>query len=292
MAVYERRYGPYLGTKTARNQRFMVLPAYSYQELFKSKLFIVFLAIWGVYSLLVLSILLYLPHNAAVLKALSILPTEIIESLKFDASFFFSWFMVPSMIVSYLTALVIGPALISADLRNNGLPLYLARPFGRWEYVLGKSASMLILLSFVTWIPGVFLFALQSYLSGWDWFKANASIGPAIFLTSAIWIVLLSMTSLAISAYVKWKPVARLCLILVFIIMPTIGNLVNFLIKTSWGSVLDIRRMTAVIATTMFKIPNQSNVSTLVAWLSILGFSAFCIVLLSRKVRAYEVIKS
>jgi ABC-type transport system involved in multi-copper enzyme maturation permease subunit len=292
MAVYERRYGPYLGTKTARNQRFMVLPTYSYQELFKSKLFIVFLAIWGVYSLLVLSILLYLPHNAAVLKALSILPAEIIDSLKFDASFFFSWFMVPSMIVSYLTALVIGPALISADLRNNGLPLYLARPFGRWEYVLGKSASMLILLSFVTWIPGLFLYALQSYLSGWDWFKANASIGPAIFLTSAIWIVLLSMTSLAISAYVKWKPVARLCLILVFIIMPTIGNLVNFLIKTSWGSILDIRRMTAVIATTMFKIPNQSNVSTFVAWLSILGFSAFCIVLLSRKVRAYEVIKS
>ena len=93
--------------------------------------------------------------------------------------------MVPSMVVAYLAALVVGPALVSADLRNNGLPLYLARPFGRWEYVLGKSAVMLILLSTITWMPGLFLFAFQSYMEGWDWFSSNLGVAVGIGVGSS-----------------------------------------------------------------------------------------------------------
>ena len=93
--------------------------------------------------------------------------------------------------IAWLTALVLGPALVSADLRNNGLPLYLSRPFGRWEYVLGKSSVMLIMLSLVTWVPGMLLFLFQSYMAGWDWLKQYWRVGVGILLTSLLWIVLL-----------------------------------------------------------------------------------------------------
>lgn len=292
MAVYERRYAPYKGTLTPRNTRFLVLPAYSYKEILSSKMFLVFLAVWGVWTLLVLPILIYLPHNLGFLENFGLDPEAVKGVFNYDAKFFFGWFMVPSMVVAYLAALVVGPALVSADLRNNGLPLYLARPFGRWEYVLGKSAVMLILLSAITWLPGLFLFAFQSYMEGWKWFSSHLGVAVGIFFTSWIWIVQLCVISLALSAYLKWKPVARLSLILIFIVMPRIGDVINLILSTSWGSVMDLLQMTGIIATRMFGIAARSSVPLPVAWLSLLAFCAVCVGLMSKKVRAYEVVKS
>ena len=292
MAVYERRYTPYEGTLTPRRTRFLVLPAYSYKEILASKMFLVFLAAWGLWTLLVLPILIYLPHNLGFLEKFG-LDSEVVKSaFNFDAKFFFGWFMIPSMVVAYLSALVVGPALVSADLRNNGLPLYLARPFGRWEYVLGKSAVLLILLSALTWVPGLFLFAFPSYLEGWSWFSGNLGVAVGIFFASWIWIVQLCVISLALSAYLKWKPVARLSLILIFVIMPRIGDVINLLLSTSWGSVMDLLKMTGVIATGMFGIASRSAVPLPVAWISLIVFCAVCIGLMAKKVRAYEEVKS
>ncbi len=292
MAVYERHYTPYEGTLTPRKARFLILPAYSYKEILSSKMFLVFLAAWGLWTLLVLPILIYLPHNLGFLEKFG-LDSEVVKSVfNFDAKFFFGWFMVPSMVVSYLSALVVGPALVSADLRNNGLPLYLARPFGRWEYVLGKSAVMLILLSAISWVPGLFLFAFQSYMEGWTWFSSNLGVAVGIFFTSWIWIIQLCVISLALSAYLKWKPVARLALILIFVVMPRIGDVLNLLLSTSWGSVMDLLKMTGVIATGLFGIANRSSVPLPVAWISLIVFCALCVGLMAKKVRAYEVVKS
>lgn len=292
MAVYERRYTPYEGTLTPRKTRFLILPAYSYKEILASKMFLVFLAVWGVWTLLVLPILIYLPHNLGFLESFGVDPEAVKSFFNYDAKFFYWRFMFPSFWVSGFTALVVGPALVSADLRNNGLPLYLARPFGRWEYVLGKSAVMLILLSAISWVPGLFLFAFQSYMAGWSWFSANLGIAVGIFFTSWIWIIQLCVISLALSAYLKWKPVARLSLILIFVITPAIGKLINLLLSTTWGSVVDLRKMTAIIAYEMFGIAGRSSVPLPVAWLSLIVFCAACIGLMAKKVRAYEVEKS
>ena len=292
MAVYERRYTPYEGTLTPRRTRFLVLPAYSYKEILSSKMFLVFLAVWGVWTLLVLPIIIYLPHNLGFLENFGVDPETVKGAFNYDAKFFVNWFMWPAGFVALFSALVVGPALVSADLRNNGLPLYLARPFGRWEYVLGKSAVMLILLSAVTWIPGLFLFAFQSYMEGWKWFSGNLGVAVGIFFTSWIWIVQLCVISLALSAYLKWKPVARLSLILIFIIMPRVGDLLNLLLNTSWGSVLDLMRMTLIVGAGLFGIETRSLIPVPVAGLSIIVFCAICVALMSKKVRAYEIVKS
>jgi len=292
MAVFERKYTPYEGALTPRKTRFLILSAYSYREILSSKLFIVFLAAWGLWTLLILPILIYLPHNLGFLDNFGVAPEAVKSLFKYDAKFFLVWFMVPSMVVAYLAALIVGPALVSADLRNNGLPLYLARPFGRWEYMLGKSAVMLILLSAITWIPGLFLFAFQSYMEGWDWFSGHLRVAVGIFFTSWIWIVQLCVISLALSAYLKWKPVARLALILIFIVLPRIGDVLNILLSTSWGSVIDQLKMTTIIAAGLFGVGNALTVPTPVAWLSLIVFCAACVGLMAKKVRAYEVVKS
>jgi ABC-2 type transport system permease protein len=239
----------------------------------------------------VLSILIYLPHNLKFLESVGLDQEMILSVFNYDASWFFRWFMIPYMFVAFLMAFILGPALISSDLRNNGLPLYLARSFGRWEYILGKTAVMVILLSLITWVPGLLLFAFQAYMAS-GWLADNLRVGVAIFLTSWIWILVLCLICLSLSAYVKWKPVARLGLLMVFFVASALGALVNVIFKTVWGSLLNISDMVATVASTLFGVGNPTEVHPAAAWLSLLGVCAFCLWLLHRKVTAYEVVRS
>jgi ABC-2 type transport system permease protein len=291
VAVYERSYRSYTGALTPEKTRFLVLPRYSYQEVFRSKLFVTFLAACGIWPL-VLAILIYLPHNLKFLQTIEAQTGAVMSFFgNYDAGFFFFWFMIPYTLVAFAVAFIVGPALISADLRNNGLPLYLSRPFSRAEYILGKSFVLITLLSLVTWIPGLLLFFFQAYMAGLDWFREHWRIGPAIFLSSWIWILLLCLISLALSAYVKWKPVARIALIGVFFVAEPMGEILNFMLDTKWGSLISITDMVAVVWSGLFGVPRPVDVPIGAAWAALLAVCAVCVWLLHRKVRAYEIVR-
>jgi ABC-2 type transport system permease protein len=275
---------------TAAWSRFLVLPRYAYRDVFRQRLFVGFMFTCFVWPLL-LAILIYLPHNVSFLKLVTAQTGAEGIGISFNAAFFLRGFMVPQGILSFVMAFIIGPALISGDLRNNALPLYFARPFGRWEYVAGKALVLVNLLSLITWIPGLALFFLQAYLMGDGWLFDNLRIGVAIFLASWIYIALLCLVSLAISAYVKWKPLARLGLFGIFIVASGFGQILNFALRTRWGSLIDLADMIRVVWYSMFGVKFWADIPVAAAWLSLLAACGVCILLLARKVRAYEVVK-
>ncbi len=61
---------------------------------------------------------------------------------------------------SMVLVLLVGPDLISQDLRFNAIPLYLSRPLRRFEYFLGKLGVIAVFLSAVTIVPALLAFAL------------------------------------------------------------------------------------------------------------------------------------
>jgi ABC-2 type transport system permease protein len=290
VAVYERTYRPYLGHLTPEWSRFLVLPSYAYRDVFQKKMFVAFLVTCFVWPLL-LALLIYLPHNVSFLK----LVTEQMGGqgigISFNAAFFLRGFMVPQGILAFFMAFLIGPELISSDLRNNALPLYFARPFARWEYVLGKALVLVNLLSAITWVPGLLLFLLQAYLVGDGWLFDNLRIGVAIFVASWVYIVLLCLISLAISAYVKWKPLARLGMFGVFVVAAGLSQILNFALRTDWGSMINMADMMRVVWSSLFGVKFWANVPVGAAWLSLIAACSLCVLLLARKVRAYEVVK-
>src|SRR6266567_6562244 len=195
MAVYEHTYKPYSGRLTPEWSRFLIIPRHAYQDVFKSKLFTAFFSICFI-PLLVEAILIYLHHNV---NALALLRVNVRELIPIDAFFFQAFVNVQGGFAFFVTLLV-GPPLVSRDLRNNALPLYLCRPFSRSEYVLGKMSVLLILLSAITWVPQLLLFLFQSYLEGVSWLVQNLWIASAILLGSVVWILLLALLSQAVSA--------------------------------------------------------------------------------------------
>ena len=290
MAVYERTYRPYTGPLTPEWSRFLVLPNYAFREVFQKKLLVAFLVVCFVWPL-IMAVTIYLPHNVSFLKLFNQQTGATGFGFSFNAAFFLRGFMVPQGILSFLMAFFVGPALISSDLRNNALPLYLARPFSRWEYIAGKSLVLMSLLSLITWIPGLLLFLLQAYLAGDGWLFDNLRIGIAIFLASWIYIALLCLVSLAISAYVKWKPLARLGLFGVFVVAGGLSGVLNFTLRTDWGSVINLADMIRVVWSSLFGVSTWSATPVWAAWLSLLAACGVCVLLLWRKIRAYEIVK-
>lgn len=303
MAVYELTYKQFLGKLTPDWNRFMVIPRHAFRDVFKSKLFTAFFVICFL-PLLVEAILIYLHHNV---NALAVMKINVRELLPIDASFFHTFTSLQNGFAFFVTLLV-GPPLVARDLRNNALPLYLCRPFSRTEYVVGKMAVLLILLSAMTWIPQLLLFAFQGYLEGASWFFDNLWIAGAIFMGSLVWILLLALMSLAISALVKWRVIASGVLLGLFFVPGVFGEVVNQIFRTRWGSLVSInanmRNVTAglfgqfqqaFITVSDFDGANFTRVALSepplwVSWMVLCLISLACLALLNRKIKAYEVV--
>ena len=309
MAVYEHLYGAYEGESHTAWSRFLVIPRYALREVFKSKLLTTIFILCFIYPLIA-AILVYLHHNA---NALALLQINVRELLPIDASFFRTFLEVQGSFAFILTVLV-APPLISRDLANNALPLYLCRPLSRTEYVLGKMAVVVFLLSMMTWVPGLLIFFFQASLGGLGWLWANLWMIWAIFSGFMIWIILLSLLALAISSIVKWRVVASGALLGLFFVPSAFGEIVNQLFLTRAGHLISlwatmnsiwrglfglfVRQTGAVSGRVSNPIYDGQSVDIVllepplwVSWLIIALVCAVCVWLLARKVRAYEVIK-
>lgn len=291
MAVYEHAYKPYAGPLTPEWSRFLIIPRHAYRDVFRSKLFTGFFALCFVCPL-VMAILIYLHHN---LTAMAIFQVDLRDLAPINA-FFFQVYIGIQTGLAFLLTVLIGPPLISRDLANNALPLYLCRPFSRAEYVIGKMSVLMILISAITWVPGALLFLFQSYLEGAGWFANNFWIAVAVFVDSWTWIALLALLSVTISAWVKWRLAASAAMFGLFMISNAIGMTVNNVLRTKWGSIFNLTVIMKTIEDGLFRNPNSMSLptwmvlATSAAWIALALFCAFCLFLLTRKVRAYEVV--
>src|SRR3989441_6772716 len=235
MAVLERTYKRYQGALSPDWSRFLIIPRHAFRDVFRSKLFTAFFALSFIWPL-VCAILIYLHHNV---NALGIMKLNVADVLPIDA-FFFQVFVEVQGTIGFFLAMLVGPQQVSRDLTNNALPLYLCRPFTRSEYVVGKMSIVMILLSTISWVPGLILFLLQSYLEGWSWFSQNIPIASAIFLGSLVWILLLALLTQTISAWVKWRLAASAGLIGLFFIPSVFAAILNEMLATHWGNLLSL----------------------------------------------------
>ncbi len=304
MAVYEHTYKQYLGKLTPEWSRFLVIPRHAFRDVFKSKLFTAFFVVCFI-PLLIEAILIYLHHNV---NALAILKVNVRELIPIDA-FFFQTFVNLQASFAFFVTLLVGPPLVARDLRNNALPLYLCRPFSRTEYVLGKMSVLLILLSTMTWVPQLLLFLFQSYLEGGRWFIDNLWLASAIFIGSVVWILLLALLSQAVSALVKWRVIASAALLGIFFIPSVFGEVINQIFLTRWGNIISLGALMKNVTAGLFGTFVQAsghitewdgrvgreiivNEPPLIAsWFALFVVCAICLALLSRKVKAYEVVR-
>jgi ABC-2 type transport system permease protein len=304
MAVYEHTYKSFTGATTPTWSRFLIIPRNAYRTVFQSKLFVMFFVLCYLPPL-IMAIMVYLKHNV---NALGIFQLQLNALIPIDGSFFYT-FVWLQCYLSFFLAVLIGPPLISRDVENNGLPLYLARPLSRAEYVIGKMSVLLILTSLVTWVPGLLLFGFEAYLEGWSWFTEHLAFAGAIYFGCFLWIVFISLLTLAVSAWVKWRVVASGILVGLFFIPRVLVGMISVATQTNYANLLSIptnfiniwQGLFGIFARDAMKFQYREG-GKLVdmiwwepplwgSWAMIAFFGLICLTMLYLKVRAYEVVR-
>jgi ABC-2 type transport system permease protein len=286
VAVYKRTYVAYQGSLTPVWSRFLILPRYSFARLWQSKFLVMFFMACFFYPLGCAGYI-YLANNLSILNSFGVPAGNFI---KVEPSLFLYFCWVQAAFTYLLTAFV-GPSLVSPDLVNGAMPLYLCRPFSRAEYIAGKMSVLVFLLSLVTWVPGLILFAIQSSLAGWEWTKANYWIAGSLFIGMMVWILMLSLLALALSAWIKWKIAAGGLVLGVFFVGAGFGSALNNVMRIKYGSLLNLTEVMFKIWSKLFRWPEDTGISLEASWVSVGVVCAICLWLLVRRVRAFEVVK-
>lgn len=300
MAVYKKTYEPYHGPLTSRAARLWVIPRYAFQDLHRSRFLNIFYIATFIYPL-VCALIIYVQHNTSALSILGVQNASRLISI--NANFFLNLLGWQSMLALFLAAFI-GPSQVSPDLVNNGLSLYLARPFSKTEYVVGKMAVLAILMSLMTWIPGLLLFCLQGYLEGWSWMSDNIRIASGLFFGAWVWILILCFLALALSAWVRWRMAAGGLMFGVFFVASAFGATINAVQRTNWGHLFGAGYLVGSIweqlfegrnhvntGSVFFRVPSGEELPMWCCWGMLIALCAVCLYMLARKIRGVEVVR-
>jgi ABC-2 type transport system permease protein len=296
MAVYKRTYTRYSGPLTDERWRFTIIPRYALRTVFSSRFHMAAFIIALIPHLIGLALIYFRSH----VQALATFGIDIraLEFLSIDGGFFLSILVIETILSFFMVALL-GPGLIAPDLANNALPLYLCRPFSRSEYVLGKLSVLMVITSLITWVPGLLLFGLQTTLAGFSWFQNNWHILVGMIVGSLLWTLTISLIALALSAWVKWRPVAAAALFGIFFISGGFGVVSNFILDTRWGTLLNLAsamRMVwrwLLLRESNYQI-NMIPFGTVPAWTGLVTLIAVCgmaLLLLRWRIRPAQVVR-
>jgi ABC-2 type transport system permease protein len=286
MAVYKRSYRAYSGRLTPAWSRFLVLTRYAVRNLFRSR-FLTAVFVLSFFSPLTCAVLIYLNHNPTLLHLLGVHKNEV---LNVDGSFFLGFLGVQGGIAFFLTAFL-GPNTIAPDLANGALPLYFCRPFTRAEYVLGKLCSLFYVLSLITWIPGLVLFVIEANLSGPGWMWEQRSLAIGIVLASWIYILIVSLIAMALSAWVKWRIAAGALILGVMFFLSGFGAALNAVLRSDVGYYISPGALITRVCAQVFGQESPVHVPAAGAWIGLLVMCGICLALLGKKVRAFEVVR-
>ncbi len=289
MAVHKRVYRPYEGPLTAARWRFLVVSRYGLQELVESRVLVAFVVMCQI-PFLVEAGGIYIANSPAARALLQVggLPHQM------KTEFFAATLAIQGTLAFLLTAWV-APVIVSPDLVNGALPLYLSREFSRTDYVLGKAVVLLSVLSAITWVPGLTLFVLQAGLADPSWIAANLRVAGAIFVWAWIWITVLTLLGLALSASIRWRVVASGALFGVFFMGSAFGEAWHTVLDDPWGRAANLAYVVGLVGRDLFGIvlPPEATRGDLPTWaaaLALVGVCAFSLGLLNLRLRAREVV--
>lgn len=293
MAVYKRTYKAYHGPLTPAWSRFTVLSRYGLATLFNSRPFTAYTVICFLPFLIGLAII-YFVHSATVQAMLGVQARNAMPGMINNV--WFVIFLVWEAVFGFVLAAWAGPGMITKDFANHSVQLYLSRPLSRAEYLFGKVSVLGGLLSCITWIPALALFFIKAELNGNGWLWQNMWMAGSIVLGSLLWIAMISLLSMTVAVWVRWRIAATGLMFAIFLLLPPMGLALNMVLRTQWGMLLNFPYLFSLIWAHLFRLDavNRHNqgfdlIPLWSAWAALLGVCAFCLWMLNHKLRAREV---
>ncbi|MEZ5352514.1 MAG: ABC transporter permease [Bryobacteraceae bacterium] len=286
MAVYKRGYRRYDGPRVASQwRRLMVLPRQAWRRLFEQRLVLVVFIV-GMFWPLLCAAYLYVSHHAELWGGLN---ASIFEALKVDGRFF-RLFANTQCTFAVILAALAGPGMVAPDLTNGALPLYFSRPISRTGYVAARLATVFGMLSLITVVPGLLLFAMQAGMAPSEWISENWTFGLALAAGFTLWNLVVSLVALACSAWVRWRIVAGGLVLAFFFVTAGASTMINTVFRDNWGSLISPARQMFGLWCAMLGVDPPDGYDTPSALIALGLLIAGLLFVLERKLRPVEVV--
>src|SRR5262249_40001622 len=133
------------------------------------------------------------------------------------------------------------------------------RPLSRTEYIFGKVSVLGALLSCTTWVPALLLFFVKAQLQGHGWIWDNLWIAGSILLGSLLWIAMISLISMAVAVWVKWRIAATGLILAIFFLLPPLVFVLNAILRTKWGMLLNFGYLISLVWSHLFQMNTLSR---------------------------------
>lgn len=170
MPIFDQGYQHWKGELSGHGWRWMAVTRHGVRSLLRSwivriMLLIAWLPAIALVTLLTLWGLLEQQAESVIAFLQRLLPPEVVSQPRDYRSavwtIAYSFFFKAELLCSLFLVVVIGPSLVSRDLRFNALPLYFSRPLRRVDYFFGKLGVIGFFLAATVVVP-----AIGAYLMG------------------------------------------------------------------------------------------------------------------------------
>jgi hypothetical protein len=207
-----------------------------------------------------------------------------------------------------------GSILVGNDFHFGSLPFYLAKPLGRWHYLLGKCLAVGVFVNLMTTVPALILFIQYGFLDTWDYFLRDwvslgqVSLGgleleiryPVFVGIVAYGLVVAVCMSLLLVATASWLrrtvPMIMVWTTLFFFCRQLATTLVDRLQYDAHLRLVDLWNDmylvgSALLGLVPFSFRSERQPAVGEAALVLGGVCLLCLIYLNRRIRAVEIVR-
>src|SRR5437868_4137364 len=182
MGVSLLHYRPWRGRFHGAGMSVWPIARVALWMVFRRKLF------WGFYALALLIFFMFFfgqyllawaetqaSEDSIRIGVLEAAPSRFIQVLKDvlklngSAETYRNFFWYQGYMVNIVLALA-GSILVGNDFHFGSLPFYLAKPLGRWQYLIGKCLAVGVFINLMTTVPALVLYVQYGLLDSWAYF--------------------------------------------------------------------------------------------------------------------------
>jgi ABC-2 type transport system permease protein len=203
----------------------------------------------------------------------------------------FREFLDQQQIFVFFITVSVGAGLIANDRRANALQIYLSKPLSRWEYVFGKLTILMAFLLLVTWLPAISLLVVQVLFAGnFTFFRNNLYLFPAITLFSALEVVMVAASMLALSSLSNSSRYVGILYAALIVFTPALFNVLRFVTGSSMASLISFPANLQQVGNAIFRLPLPYDTPWVLSLAMIIALIVLSGVVLERRVRGVEVV--
>lgn len=187
-----------------------------------------------------------------------------------------------------------GSLLVGSDFRNKSLTFYLSRRIDRRHYIAGKLLSVGAIVSLLTWIPALLLFIEYGMFSAsLDYWLTNWRVPLAVLGYGSVMCTVLSILLVTISAYLQRAAPIAIVWSSMFTMLGLLSTFLRDQTKIEYWALLGPWRDIRYAGRLFFGVFARESQRELAWWALgiVVTLCTFCLVALTRRVRAVDVVE-